>query len=97
MARFVNIDRDTPMLLPPDLRDWIPCDHLVHFVIDAIESIDTSCAQINHRGTGNEQGRIGSGDVLATLPPPRGDSEVDRMCAALGKLVEDLRARRPGS
>ncbi len=42
-------------------------------------------------------GRIGSGDVLATLPPPRGDSEVDRMCAALGKLVEDLRARRPGS
>ena len=55
MARFVNIDRDTPMLLPPDLRDWIPSDHLVHFVIDAIESIDTSCAQINHRGTGNEQ------------------------------------------
>jgi transposase len=55
MARFVNIDRDTPMLLPPDLRDWIPSDHLVHFVIDAIESIDTPCAQINHRGTGNEQ------------------------------------------
>ena len=55
MARFVNIDRDTPMLLPPDLRDWIPSDHLVHFVIDAIESIDTTSAQINHRGTGHEQ------------------------------------------
>jgi hypothetical protein len=23
-ARFVNIDHDTPMLLPPDLRDWVP-------------------------------------------------------------------------
>jgi transposase len=55
MARFVNIDRDTPMLLPPDLRDWIPSNHLVHFIIDAIESIDTTSAQINHRGTGHEQ------------------------------------------
>jgi hypothetical protein len=25
--RFVNIDRDTPRLLPPDLRDWVPADH----------------------------------------------------------------------
>lgn len=55
MARFVNIDRDTPMLLPPDLRDWVPSDHLIHFVIDAIESIDTSSAQINHRGNGHQQ------------------------------------------
>jgi len=23
-ARFVNIDRDTPLLLPPNLRDWVP-------------------------------------------------------------------------
>lgn len=42
-------------------------------------------------------GRIGAGDVLATLPLSRGDSEVDRMCEALGRLVEDLRARRPGA
>jgi hypothetical protein len=25
--RFVNIDRDTPLLPPPDLRDWVPADH----------------------------------------------------------------------
>ena len=42
-------------------------------------------------------GRIASGDVLATLPPPRGDSEIDRMCAALGRLIEELRARPPGA
>ena len=31
-ARSVSGDRDTPMLLPPDLRDWVPKDDLGHFV-----------------------------------------------------------------
>jgi len=30
-ARFVNIDHDTPLLLPPDIRDWVGPDHMVHF------------------------------------------------------------------
>lgn len=55
MAKFVNIDRDTPLLLPPDLRDWVPAGHLVHFVIDAIAVIDVSAAPVNERGTGSEQ------------------------------------------
>ena len=55
MTRYVNIDRDTPLLLPPDLRDWVPADHLVHFVIDAVELIDTRAAPVNARGTGSEQ------------------------------------------
>ncbi len=55
MTRYVNIDRDTPLLLPPDLRDWVPADHLVHFVIDAVELIDTRTAPVNERGTGSEQ------------------------------------------
>jgi len=25
------------MLLPPDLRDWIRSDHIVHFIIDAVD------------------------------------------------------------
>ncbi len=54
-ARFVSIDRDTPMLLPPDLRDWVPEDHLVHFIINAVELLDLSAARVNERGTGSEQ------------------------------------------
>ena len=54
-ARFVSIDHDTPMLLPPDLRDWVPEDHLVHFIMDAVELLDLSTARVNHRGTGSEQ------------------------------------------
>ena len=55
MTKFISIDRDTPLLLPPDLRDWVAADHLVHFVIDAMESVDTGMAVVNERGTGSEQ------------------------------------------
>ena len=55
MPKFVNIDRDTPLLLPPDLRDWVSADHLVHFVIDAVTELDLSTAPVNERGTGSEQ------------------------------------------
>lgn len=54
-ARFVNIDHDTPLLLPPDLRDWLPEDHLVHFIIDAVKQVDVSRAKVNTRGSGSEQ------------------------------------------
>ncbi len=55
MVKFVNIDRETPLLLPPDLRDWVVKDHLVHFVIDAMDAVDTSLAVVNERGTGSHQ------------------------------------------
>jgi transposase len=54
-ARFVNVDRDTPMLLPPDLRDWVADDDMVHFVITAVEGMRLSTLKVNHRGTGSEQ------------------------------------------
>jgi transposase len=54
-ARFVSIDRDTPLLLPPNLRDWVPADHLVHFVLDAVEALDLRQVKVNTRGTGSEQ------------------------------------------
>jgi transposase len=54
-VRFVNIDHDTPMLLPPDLRDWVAPDHMVHFIMDAVGALDLSRARINQRGTGNAQ------------------------------------------
>jgi len=54
-AKFVNIDRDTPLLLPPDLRDWVKPDHLVHFIIDAADALDLGSARVNLRGTGSPQ------------------------------------------
>lgn len=54
-AKFVSIDHDSPLLLPPDLRDWLPEDHMVHFIMDAIKALDLSSARINTRGTGSAQ------------------------------------------
>ena len=39
--KFANIDRETRMLFPVDMRDCLPENHLVHFIIDAIEQIAT--------------------------------------------------------
>jgi transposase len=54
-TRFVPIDRDTPLLLPPHLRDWVPADHLVHFILDAVATLDLRQVNVNERGTGSEQ------------------------------------------
>jgi transposase len=54
-TRFVSIDRDTPLLLPPNLRDWVPADHLVHFIVDAVAALDLRRVKVNERGTGSEQ------------------------------------------
>lgn len=54
-ARFVNVDRETPMLFPVDMRDWIPENHPVHFIIEAVETLGLKSFQVNERGTGNEQ------------------------------------------
>ena len=53
--RFINLDRDTPLLLPPNLRDWVPADHLVHFILDAVDGLDLRQVRVNTRGTGSEQ------------------------------------------
>lgn len=37
---FVAFDRDQALLLPPDLREWLPAGHLALFVIDAVEELD---------------------------------------------------------
>ena len=43
------------MLLPPDLRDWVPANHIVHFVMDAVKLLDLSSAKVNVRETGSAQ------------------------------------------
>lgn len=43
------------MLLPPDLRDWLPEDHMVHFILEVVQTMDLSGFSINVRGTGSRQ------------------------------------------
>jgi transposase len=37
---FLRGDRDQPFLLPPDLRDWPPNDHLAWFILDVVNQLN---------------------------------------------------------
>ncbi len=43
------------MLLPPDLREWVPENDMVHFVLNAVEAVPLTAFKINHRGCGDAQ------------------------------------------
>ena len=53
--RFVNVDRDTPLRLPVDLRDWVPGDDTVYFVLEAVDTMALSTLRVNRRGSGSLQ------------------------------------------
>ncbi|MGH2984362.1 MAG: transposase [Solirubrobacterales bacterium] len=50
---FLSCDRDQPLLLPPDLCDWLPEDHLAWFVIEAIEELDLEPFYAAYRSDGH--------------------------------------------
>jgi transposase len=49
---FIACDRDQPMLLPPDLRDWLPAGHLAQFVIDTVDELDLAAFYAAYRQDG---------------------------------------------
>lgn len=50
---FLTCDREQPLLLPPDLREWLPEDHLAWFVIEAIEELDLEGFYSSYRADGH--------------------------------------------
>jgi len=39
--QFLPVDRDVPSLLPVNMLDWVPEDHVVRLVIDTVEALAT--------------------------------------------------------
>ena len=54
-AKYISIDLRCLLLLPPDLRDRVPEDDMVHFVIEAVEDLPMKHFKVNQRGTGSAQ------------------------------------------
>lgn len=54
-ANYKEIPWDRPMLFSPDMRDWVPEDDMVHFVLEAVELVPTDSFHHNHSGTGSPQ------------------------------------------
>jgi transposase len=51
--RFISCDRDQVMLLPPDLREWLPAGHLAHFVIGIVAELDLAAFYAVYRQDGH--------------------------------------------
>jgi transposase len=43
------------MLLPVNLRDWVPPGDMVHFVLEAVDTMGLSALKVNRRGSGSPQ------------------------------------------
>jgi transposase len=50
---FVEGRREQGFLLPPDVREWLPADHLAWFVIDAVAEMDLSAFYAAYRADGH--------------------------------------------
>ena len=50
---FIACDRDQSFLMPPDVRDWLPDNHLAWFVIDAVAVIDLDAFYRAYRADGH--------------------------------------------
>jgi transposase len=50
---FIEGRREQSFLLPPDVRDWLPEDHLAWFVIEAVASMDLSSFYAAYRADGH--------------------------------------------
>jgi hypothetical protein len=38
--RFIGGDREQSLLMAPDVREWLPEDHLASFALAAVEEVD---------------------------------------------------------
>jgi hypothetical protein len=72
---FLSCDRDQELLLAPNMRDWLPEDHLVWFVIASVEAL--------HR---RRQWMIEPvfADIKVNRRAGRSDAEVSGRCAPNG-------------
>jgi transposase len=49
---LIACDRDQQLLLPPDMREWLPEDHLAWFVLEAVEQLDLGAFYACYRDDG---------------------------------------------
>src|SRR5215217_6985069 len=53
--RFVMCDREQSFLMPPDVREWLPMNHLAWFVIDAVDEMDLAAFYAAYRLDGRSR------------------------------------------
>jgi transposase len=64
---FRVCDRDQAFLLPPDLRDWLPADHLAWFVLDVVDQLNLGPFLTAYRADGHGWAAYAPRMLLAVL------------------------------
>ena len=54
-TRFRPYDPDQQLLLPQDLREWVPAGHLAHHVSDLVDAADLSPFYARYEGDGRRR------------------------------------------
>jgi transposase len=89
---FIPCDREQPFLLPPDVREWLPEDHLAWFVIDAVGVMDLAAFYAAYRQDGHGRAAYERAVMVALLlycwtRGTRSSRAIERAC------VEDVACR----
>jgi hypothetical protein len=89
---FLRGDRGQPFLLPPDLRDWLPQDHLAWFVRDVVAQLDLAPFLCAYRADGHGHPAYDPKTLLGVLlyayaTGVRSSRQIQRRC------IEDLAFR----
>jgi hypothetical protein len=50
---FIACDRDQELLLPPNLKEWLPENHLARFVLSSVEEVGLAPFYASYRGDGH--------------------------------------------
>lgn len=64
---FVVAEREQQFLLPPDMRDWLPEDHLAWFVIEVVDQLDLRAFRSVYRSDGHGRPAYDPAMIVAVL------------------------------
>src|SRR3954466_14490596 len=83
---FIACDREQAFLMPPDVRDWLPENHLAWFVIDVVGVIDTSAFYAAYRHDGHGRAAYEPSMMIALVlycwsRGVRSSRAIERACA----------------
>jgi transposase len=89
---FLACDREQSFLLPPDVREWLPEDHVAWFVIDAVAVMDLAAFYGAYREDGHGRAAYEPSAIVALLlycwsRGTRSSRRIERAC------VEDVACR----
>jgi transposase len=82
---FRACDRDQAFLLPPDVREWLPTDHLAWFILDVVDQLDLGPFLKAYRADGHGRAAYAPRMLLAVLlyaycTGTRSSRRIERRC-----------------